>query len=771
MDADPTRRARAHLARPALLALTLALAPAASPAQGPAGSYDSVYAALRRLAPRPDRVAEVRDLAFARDAGRFRLAQGSLSLLTDVGGRTVGAAFVGTGTFAFAPPTAVERAQLRRILGDSALDGPITAAVFLFADSTLAQLERQVRFGEGARDPAAEARVGDALDFLVEGRERWVDPGLMEALLDGATTGWFAAYVKRAQGEDLMVVYDPADAEEVRLLRRGRQDRQRVETVSQFQREADVRDRVAAGGERPDAAHVEEYRIDSRIGGNYEYAARAVARLAARRPAGPWLRFRLYSDLRVDSVLDEGAAVPFWRADDNADLWVRAAPLAAGAARSLTFVYHGKLIEYRGEPGAGFNWAYILSTTGWYPRYGADEPARLDLTYHTPRDMRFASVGRLADTRTDGDVVTTHWVTERPTDVASFNIGDLDTLEVRGDRIPPTTILYNREAHRTIRHLVPSAFPGEQWLSHDVANSLSFFTERFGAPPFQRYWVTEIPYSHGQAFPGLIHLAWSTFLGVSNTGGDESFRAHEIAHQWWGIGVEPATYRDWWLSEGFAEFAGLWYMQMVLRNNDLYFRRLRESRQAIRRERERMAPTALGPRATENAGGQYELAVYQKGAWVLHMLRNMMLDFQTMSDDRFSAMLRDFYRSYDGRTASTADFQRVVERHIGAPMDWFFREWVEGTAVPTYTWSWRADRQADGRFLVRLRVRQEDVPPDFEMDVPLHVALRDSNEAYVKVLVKGPLTETQFALPGEPRRLELNPLESVLAEVRQERWR
>src|SRR5512135_1600402 len=183
MDAATTGRTRAHRAGPALLA------------QEPAASYDSVYAALRRLAPRADRVAEVRDLAFERDAGWFRLTQGNLTLLTDVGGRTVGAAFVGTGNFAFAPPTAVERAQARRILGDSVLDGPITAAVFLFADSTLAQLERRVRFGAGTPDPAAEGRVGDALGFLVQGREHWVDAGLMEALLDGATTGWFAAYV------------------------------------------------------------------------------------------------------------------------------------------------------------------------------------------------------------------------------------------------------------------------------------------------------------------------------------------------------------------------------------------------------------------------------------------------------------------------------------------------------------------------------------------------------------------------------------------------
>jgi hypothetical protein len=73
----------------------------------------------------------------------------------------------------------------------------------------------------------------------------------------------------------------------------------------------------------------------------------------------------------------------------------------------------------------------------------------------------------------------------------------------------------------------------------------------------------------------MIHLSWYTFLGMSEKGEDESFRAHEMAHQWFGIGVEPASERDAWLSEGFSEFAGMWYMQLILQDNDKYFKMLR----------------------------------------------------------------------------------------------------------------------------------------------------------------------------------------------------
>src|SRR5258705_11755918 len=125
-------------------------------------------------------------------------------------------------------------------------------------------------------------------------------------------------------------------------------------------------------------------------------------------------------------------------------------------------------------------------------------------------------------------------------------------------------------------------------------------------------------------------------------------------------------------SQGFAEFAGMWYMQIILNDNDKYFKMLRESRDEIRRERAKAVPIGLGYRAMESWRGNYALTTYQKGAWVLHMLRNMMLDSRTMSEDRFKAMMRNFYETYRGNRATTLDFQRVVEQHVGRPMDWFF---------------------------------------------------------------------------------------------------
>ncbi|MFI5280093.1 MAG: M1 family aminopeptidase [Gemmatimonadales bacterium] len=774
---------RAALA--AIVPLALSLTSAAR-GQQPSAAWAATFGQLRSMEPRFDRSAPVHGLTLRRDVAEFQLTDGRLFFLTDVAGRTIGAAYVGSGTVTFTPPAPIERQRAQQILGDSAVSGAIRAAVFLFADTTLAELQRGRVFGAGPQADDARDRVDDARDFLIDGRVSEADPPLMAALLDSTANGYFAAYVKRERGEDVMIRIDPTEVEDVQLLRRGRLQGQRVEIVCQFS-SASSRSAGLDTGELRDPFHVERYRIASRISDGYDFAATATLSLRARRATGRWVRLVLFRELAVDSVLGEGnRPLEYSRANRSSDLWVRfAAPAAATDTREVRVVYHGPLIEHgsvtgesvppwwnaRGAlPPRADNWAFIRSTWSWFPRYGAGEPADMDLTFRTPRDRQFASIGRLVDSASSGDTNVTHWATEAPTSVAGFNLGEFRIRQVTDPRIPPVTVFYNYSAHLQLEQLLPHNRYTLDNVAADVANSLSFFSRTFGPPLFSRYYATEIPYFHGEAFPGLIHLSWWTFLDQSDDGADEIFRAHEMAHQWWGIGVAPATYRDQWLAEGFAEFSGLWYMQVALRDNDKYFRILRTSREEIFRQRDRAAPIALGWRAAENRSGAYDLMIYRKGAWVLQMLRNLMLDTRTMREERFGDMMRDFYTQYRGKRASTLDFQHVVEDHIGMQMDWFFDEWVNGSAAPSYTFAWTDSLQADSTHLVRFRVRQEGVPPSFSMYVPLLIEMGDGRQVIVRVNVRGRSVEGSFPMPAAPARLTLNPLESVLAEVHTEHW-
>jgi aminopeptidase N len=104
-------------------------------------------------------------------------------------------------------------------------------------------------------------------------------------------------------------------------------------------------------------------------------------------------------------------------------------------------------------------------------------------------------------------------------------------------------------------------------------------------------------------------------------------------------------------------------------------------------------------------------------------------------------------------------------------MDWFFDQWVNGTAIPTYTLSWKADPAPDGKFIFRFRVRQENVPETFTMLVPLLIELADKSQVVIRVNVRGTRVEGELPISGKPIRVELNPLQSVLAETKQEGWR
>jgi len=95
-------------------------------------------------------------------------------------------------------PAARRAFNLKRVLGDSTINGPITAVVLFFADSTEAELGRSLKFGpatQAAGDPGGA--IGSALDYIVDGRSRSADGSLMTALLNRTTTGFFAAYIQR----------------------------------------------------------------------------------------------------------------------------------------------------------------------------------------------------------------------------------------------------------------------------------------------------------------------------------------------------------------------------------------------------------------------------------------------------------------------------------------------------------------------------------------------------------------------------------------------
>jgi aminopeptidase N len=134
--------------------------------------------------------------------------------------------------------------------------------------------------------------------------------------------------------------------------------------------------------------------------------------------------------------------------------------------------------------------------------------------------------------------------------------------------------------------------------------------------------------------------------------------------------------------------------------------------------------------------------------------------------------MRDFYRTYQGKRASTDDFRRVAEQHLGADLGWFFDQWIYGSEVPSYRVAYQTLPAEGNQYRVKLQVQQDNVPDDFQMYVPVTLDLGEDRVARLRVKVRGPRTEIDLPLmPAKPREIRFNDLDGVLAEVNMVDWR
>ncbi len=756
-----------------LQAALFILPPPTAAAQG-CGEHEEVIDVLTGEW-QPDSAVAVQNIVLERDVGRFELQDGRVYFLQPVRGRVVAAVFVGNGLFRFTPPTEVERSALARAVETPSFARSFATLFLLFTDGTAGALTGTPAPPVGARDRDAETAAREAkrsMEFLCDRKARFCHYSAMTAVLNDMETGFFHAQLRESAGRDPWYFQiDPAGLEEVTFGRRAKGTREKdLEVVTRFARvDAEQMSPSADGaGDHADRdlIHAEHYDIESRFTGGLDFSAEARVRVMPLRNGLRWVPFSLADVLEVDSVLlEDGTPAEFIKGKDSPALWVRFEPALSRDPRTLRVFYHGDLVTRRG------NWSFIRATTDWYPRPAGRRGSTFTLTYRVPKQYAFASVGTQRSTVTERNTVVTTWDVSLPSANVSFNVGYFETYDFTDPRIPPVTVMVAEAAHRQLRNVLQQR-DMEKQVGADVVNSLGFFRDVYGEPIVDRFYATEIPYFHGEAFPGLIHLSWITFQWTGEKGYDEIFRAHEMAHQWWGIGVGFESYRDQWLSEAFSEFSGLWYMQVVLLDNQKYFDVLRSWRDSLWARRDELGPVSLGVRnGSYESPDDYQLVVYSKGAWVLHMLRNLMLDLRTMDESRFRAMMREFYQTYRTRRASTTDFQEIVERHLGVSMQWFFDQWVDGTAMPTYRVAREVRQVEGGQYRIRIRVEQEGVPEGFQMLVPVRLDFGDEGVARLRLLVKGGVTDVELPpVAQQPRGVVFNDMESVLAQVRDADW-
>jgi hypothetical protein len=611
--------------------------------------------------------------------------------------------------------------------------------------------------------------------------------------------GFFIAFIGGRRFEKLIFQLDPlgipeVSPEEVSLRSFGETD---GGIWTAFHLADEHRTGRASSNEDHRHYDITRHDLDVRIDGTKIVATDRLT----LRPLSPGLRvlpFRLFRTLRVSRVSDEqGRDLQFIQEgrDSDADFGVILPdPLEAGKDVRLTVEYAGG--DAISDLGGG-NF-YLGPRSTWYPNnYGTQfgDRAAFDIAFRYAKSKTLIGTGALAGPlEKDGDLTLAKWSSGGlELAVSGFNIGQFKTKSVKD-----AATGYDIEFYAN--NDLPNFMQGANQLGSmsttgmadsaiaDAQNSTRIFDVYFGKLPYTRVAMTQQPAGNfGQAWPTLVYMPFTAFMDSTQrymAGGIRAATAdffkyvgpHEVAHQWWGHTVGWTSYRDQWMSEGFAQFSTSLYVEQV-HGREKFLDFWKDERELIITARPQtrdrkpylVGPVTQGYRLNSGKTGNIaQFMIYPKGGYILHMLRMMMFDPEQGGDKRFMAMMHDFTKTHFNKDVSTADFQRAVERHMtkemnldnNGRMDWFFNQWVYGTELPSYRLEYRMDGD-----LLNGSVTQSGVSDGFKMRVPIYL---DFGKGWVRLgaanITGNKTVEIKnIKLPAVPKRVVIGALQDVLA--------
>ncbi|MEY3386436.1 MAG: hypothetical protein RIR53_1247 [Bacteroidota bacterium] len=737
--------------------------------QGTDLTYESLMKRLDTLGIDSASHRKVEGLFFEDGLYSISLDSGSIVMLEPVDGRRIAAIFRGTCNVSFTPNHPTELVNLRRFTGATAYAKQCTSAVFVFGDQRLVSL-----IEEFPTSPIGNLVLNKHLnavkDLMLYKDPQLINPAVARFLLNRDTVPYMRinAYDLSLVGGDIdcYITNNPYEMEPFKLtIKDSKNGPKELTSVNMCPDDSRAVEVDSDGSNSLDDVSTQRHTATCNIDRSLDIHVVDDIEMTTRKDGLRWLEMEVTSIVKVDSVFIDGQKTMFFRAKNESSFFVKfPKPMPKGQVFTMRVAYHGDLIE-RVE-----DYTILRTSLDWIPSHSYFHKALYDMTFSYPASMTLLSLGKKVSTSTADRVTTSRWVTELPNTNNSFHIGLFKEKPLSTPDGVPKCTLYH----------VPESYDFVDEIGTDIEQSLTFYTKLFGPPPINMLNATELPGTHGEAFPGLLHLSSLAFVSTADFF-QEQFIAHEVAHQWWGISVKPLTYRDRWLSEGFSEYSCLMYSQLAAREGDKFFRLLDEYRKGIMSFGKKdigknLAPPsiALGHRVTSGAGlefGAYNDFIYYKGAWVIHMLRNMMIDLNSMKEDAYMTVMREFYNRFKNKHASTEDFKSTIEQLTGADLKWFFDQWVYGNELPTYRVAWKKELTLEGQWKVTMRIRQQGVSESFRMPVPVKVVDEDGKAMRLRINVTSTTNEVELPpLQFEPDDVIFNDLSSVLCDVKTESY-
>jgi aminopeptidase N len=255
---------------------------------------------------------------------------------------------------------------------------------------------------------------------------------------------------------------------------------------------------------------------------------------------------------------------------------------------------------------------------------------------------------------------------------------------------------------------------------------------------------------------GGMENASAIFYGENTITGKrtaEELIAHEIAHQWFGDMVTESDWPHLWLSEGFATYMAIMYMEYKYGSDTAM-----KMRHADRSQVTDFLKHHSRPVVDTSAMDYLELLnvnSYQKGGWILHMLR------RELGDSIFWNGIRFYYEQFAGKNAVTDDLRKSFEKVSGKDLKHFFLQWLYSVGHPILNIEWKYDTI---KKLVNISMVQlQETLFVFPMEIKLTSLTKDSNTTKT-LLIREKRSSIQIPVTSKPVGLLIDPGVNLLYE-------
>jgi len=795
-------------------------APVIAPAPGKAPNSNADYQALRNVTISGES-ASVSNFVLKRDAGVFTFKSGTFSFLAPIKGKGTGVVFQGDGSFDYVPPIDAEKRSLAYLTKEPAMHETFSELLIRFTDDT----EKEIKQSSNAKVSATGGSAG-ILDEVNRHMKRTLHDNIaariLEYVLGENNGGMFTAFIKgKSFGGKLVYVVDPHGAgtevapEEVMLLNF---DEGKYGIYSAHHLSEEYKNGTANGTQenRPFKVLKEDLSTTIEKGGLLQ--GDATVTVQALEEGVHVASLDLYKTLRVVSVTGEdGSALDFIQEDKNDDpdfVVILSRILKKGDLYSFRVVYGGKEAVIN-DGGGNFSLS-PAARESWYPSGGFDKFANYHMTFKIPKGLKLVATGTPVKDVEEGNYNVSEWTSDVPLSTAGFTFGKFKLMEAktsnyliqaRANEGQPDwvaslqtevngTLPGQREAAVTLGTMATTDMMKKPFAEAQISTDI--YTDYFGPSSFKRISMTQQTYCNfGQSWPVVVWIPICAFfdttvrhqLGLDDTRGYWTVVGpHEVAHQWWGNTVGSNSYRDYWMVEGFADFSASLYIQAVYPNKIQEFTKFWNDEKYLITEKNKfgfraidVGPLTLGYRNNNGkvGGNVTRNLIYPKGAYVLHMVRMMMLNMRDPkgADNRFKETMHDYVETYRNKPASTEDFKAMVEKHMtremdldnNHKMDWFFNPFVYGTEMPDFHFDSNIENGADGVTL-KFTLKQGSVSDKFKMMVPIYLELANGRTVKLGAAnVTGNNAITQSVPLGKmdapPKRALINYYNDVLCTI------